>query len=114
MKDEIDLIAELIESYDDDIIATILNLEPLFPIKIQDDKDRIAGNLSEPNNINIFLKNGFQVVGYLLATPQNDAVKDLSSDDPEMRTDDERYYIDKIVVQPEYRAGASFLVMIEA
>lgn len=113
MHDKIELMTEIIKSYDDDIIETISNLEPLFPIKIQDNKDKIASNLSEPNNINIFLKYEKQIVGYLLATPQNDAVKDLINDDPKMREDDKRYYIDKIVVLPEYRAGSAFLAMID-
>lgn len=99
---------------DEGAIEKIINLEALFPVKLQYGRKRIASLLADPENIHFFLKRGEDVGGYLLAIPQNDIVEELMRDDPLMRPDDSCYYIDHIAVAPEERKGLSFLLLVDA
>ncbi len=114
MQEDTDLHTVIVHGFNEQAFEAITKLEPLFPIKIQDDKSKIKHNLNEPTYINIFLKKDKQIVGYLLATPQNDAVKELRKDDPLMREDDQRYYIDKVAVLPLHRDGYAFVRLVDA
>lgn len=114
MNKEIDWQTELISGCREEHLNTILNLQPFFPIEIQDSEEKIVKNLSEPLNINIFLKKRKRIIGYVLATPHNDALRELRNDDIELREDANRYYFDKITVLPEYRKGCVFLKLIYA
>lgn len=112
MKYNSKLTTEIITSPNSDIVKNISKLEPLFPEKIQEDKDKIKSNLIDMSNISILLKSGTETVGYLLATPHNKAVHDLEFDDVAMKRDSQRYYLDKIVVLPEYRSNQAFLILV--
>lgn len=114
MNKETDWQTEVIQGCREKYLNAILNLQPFFPIEIQDNEEKIVKNLSEPLNINIFLKKGERVVGYVLATPHNDALRELRDDDIELREDADRYYFDKITVVPEYRKGFVFLKLVYA
>ncbi|MGO9613612.1 MAG: GNAT family N-acetyltransferase [Dissulfurispiraceae bacterium] len=105
---------EIIKGSEDEYLNAIFKLEPFFPVKIQDSEDKLRENLNSAANINAFLKKDGQVVGWLLATPHNDAVKELENDDTEMREDADRYYIDKLAVLPEYRQGLNFVKLVYA
>lgn len=56
-----------------------------------------------------FLKQGGRPIGYVLAVPQDLAVEDMKEDDPLMRADPARMYIDQVAVMPEERRGLAFL-----
>ena len=105
---------EVIKEFKEEYLKAILKLEPLFPIKIQDRDEKVQMNLKTAANINVFLRKDGQIVGWLLATPHNDAVKELRNDDTEIKEDCGRYYIDKLAVLPEFRRGFTFLKLIYA
>lgn len=109
-----DFQTEVIRTFKDEYLKTIMKLEPLFPIKIQDREEKIRENLKTAANINVFLKKDEQVVGWILATPHNDAVNELRNDDTGMKEDPARYYIDKLAVIPEHRQGLIFVHLIYA
>lgn len=69
--------------------------------------------LENKENINIFLKQGAEVVGYILAKPHNDMVDDLVDDDKDLMKKDNFYYIETIEIIPEARGigGASRLLL---
>ena len=60
------------------------------------------------------LYEGNEVVGYLLAVPHNKVYEELKADDPAMKQDAERFYIETIAVAPEHRNGRGSFKMILA
>ncbi len=109
-----DFQTEVIRDFKDEYLKTVLMLDSLFPIKIQDTREKIVENLTTPTNINIFLKKGKSIAGWILGIPQNSAYAELKDEDIEMRPDDGMYYIDKVVVLPEDREGLTFLRLGDA
>ncbi len=105
---------EIIQGYREEYFKSILKLEPLFPISIQDSKDKTIEHLKTPSNINIFLRKDESIIGWILGTPQNTIYEELKTDDIEIKPDDEMYYIDKVVVVPEHREGLTFLRLGDA
>jgi len=76
-----------------------------------DEKEFIENILRNSHNINIFLKEGNNVVGILIARPHNDAYADLKDDDPQMQPSENRYYIETMGVLPKYRGKFGHLKM---
>ncbi len=69
--------------------------------------------LKEENNVRIILKDDGIIVGYLLAVPHNNARKDLENDDPLIREDVLRYYIESVAILPAYRGKDGLSEMLE-
>jgi ribosomal protein S18 acetylase RimI-like enzyme len=63
-------------------------------------------------NINILLTENEQMVGYLLAMPHNDAVQELKEDDPDLKEDPMKYYIETVAVLPEFRRRKGLATML--
>jgi len=108
-----DFTLELIGKNDENIVDNVLAMESLFPKRIQDSRERVVEYLNDPGNINILLKKGREVIGYALAIPHNIARIELAKDDPAMGEDNERYYVDKIALIPEFRKGLVFTNLIK-
>jgi len=114
MREALEFQTEVLQGFSDEAVKEILKLEPFFPLNIREGEDKTREHLNEPSCINIILKKDNRIVGYILAIPHNDAVKELQNDDTEMREDSNRYYIDKVVVAPEYRKGLVLLKLVYA
>jgi len=107
--------AEVVKTFDADVLQNILSIErSSFPKAwIYDKAEEYYGRmLSAKANINILLTETGQKIGYLLAIPHNDAVKDLSSDDPKMEGDLLKYYIETIAIRAEYRGKKGFSILL--
>jgi len=76
------------------------------------DESYIRGKLENEKNINVIFRHGDRVVGYLMATPHNDAYEELKDDDPLLVEDAERYYVNFVQILPEYRKGRGLLKMV--
>jgi ribosomal protein S18 acetylase RimI-like enzyme len=97
-------------------LTAVLTIEACcFPPAWQypDADNYYAGALHDPANLNLGLKAGQVIVGYLLATPYGAALDCLQNADPGMVASDVgRYYVDTIAVLPEWngRGGATSLM----
>ena len=88
-------------------------LQQLLPQELWYDRDRISDYLKNDKNIFIFLYgNQGEAIGYMFAQPHNDAYKELVNDDPLLKEDNTRFYIDEVVVSPDERGNGSFLMLI--
>ena len=77
------------------------------------DEDYIAEKMENKNNIHIVCKENGKIVGYLMATSHNDAYEELMEDDPLLKKDAERMYVNFVGVLPEYRKGRALLKMLD-
>lgn len=109
-----ELQCNFIRGPDELMVKKILELESLFPVKIQHSKEKLTLLFENPANMHVILKKGEVAIGYLLATPHNDAVEELKGDDAEIDLDDCCYYLDQIAVIPEEREGLKFLLLVDA
>ncbi|NTW75489.1 MAG: hypothetical protein HGB34_01160 [Candidatus Moranbacteria bacterium] len=75
----------------------------------EDADEYYAEMLKNPDNINIFLRDGDKRIGYLLAIPKHVAFDDeeLRAADPSFRDNPEGgiYYVETAMLRPEYRKG---------
>jgi ribosomal protein S18 acetylase RimI-like enzyme len=97
-------------------LTAVLTIEAsCFPAAWQypDAEDFYAEALRDPCNLNLGLKVGQAIVGYLLATPYDAALTWVRDADPDMAGNDAQpYYVDTIAVLPEWngRGGATALM----
>jgi hypothetical protein len=82
----------------------------------EDADEYYAEMLKNPDNINIFLREGDKRIGYILAIPKQTAFCDdeLRAADPELRGDahGKTYYIETVELLSEYRKGVGFFRML--
>lgn len=108
-KQERMLNVERASGYDEESLQDILRLEQVcFPTEWQyDDANEYYRKILEnPNNINIFLKEGGAAIGYALARLQDESLaEDMREHDENFPIDKNRYYIETIQVLPE-KSGA--------
>jgi len=107
---------EKIHSFESKILRDILFIEHnCFPKEwIYDDAGEYYKKMLEnKNNINILLKDQGKSLGYLLAIPHNEAVSELKNDDPGLKEDSMRYYIDTVGILSEFREKGYFSIMFE-
>jgi ribosomal protein S18 acetylase RimI-like enzyme len=100
------LSAEVFHGYDEDALNNVLLIEKdSFPSEWQfeDTEADYKEKLTDEDNINIYLKNNGERVGYLLAIPHNKAVDVLKDADPGMKEDSKRFYIYTLSIVPQYR-----------
>lgn len=108
--------AEVLRVFSNEILSDVLLIERnSFPKKweYEDAEEYYENMLKNKNNINIFLNDNGKRVGYLLAIPHNDAVKELKNDDPELKEDPMKYYIETIAILPELRGKKGLPKMLE-
>lgn len=106
------LSTELITTFNEDVISKIASLEQLFPSKTRYDEDTINKFLKNDGWIHMFLKRDENVIGYIFALPHNYVVDELRIDDPDMKMDQYRYYLDQVAMIPEERKGYAFLQLV--
>jgi ribosomal protein S18 acetylase RimI-like enzyme len=70
--------------------------------------------LRETSSVLITLEDAGKSVGLLVAIPQNEAVEELRTEDPEMKEDPSGYYIENIAILPSYRGKKGLSKMFSA
>lgn len=94
----------LVSGYDEQSLKNILFLEKeCFPPDWQypDADVYYKERLEDLENINIFLKEAGQVIGYVLARFHNKEVGELKEDDPKLEEKEDTFYIETINILPE-------------
>lgn len=112
MKKKNEFRTEVAQGFDDKYLESVLLIDKKsFPPdwEYDDEKSYFKDMLSGSENINVFLRDGEKIVGYLLAIPHNAAIEELKDDDPLMKKDDSRYYIETMAILPEYRGSHGYL-----
>lgn len=112
MNAENPLRCKLLTFFNNETFAVVMELESFFPKMIKYPLEKLREHFENPANVHMFLERDGLVIGYILATPHNDAVKELAQDDPFMKSHEDCYYIDQIVVAPNERRGLIFLVLV--
>lgn len=112
--------AEIVKEFSEDALKAVLLLEKeCFPKEWQyeDAEEYYAEMLKNSENINIFLKFGDKIGGYLLAKPFQKVFESLKEYDFELKLDEERdktkIYLETIQILPEFRGtgGAEKLII---
>ncbi len=106
--------AEVITEFDSTFLADILLINSKsFPATwiYEDSFNYYKAMMMDKRNIHIILHDNGTRIGYLLAIPHNNAIVDLKEYDPEMKEDNDTYYIETIGILPEFRkkGGSSLL-----
>lgn len=99
-------------------LADILRLEKeCFPADWQypEAEEYYAAMLADSENVNIFLRDDGETVGYLLARPFKSVVEELKESDPELTDKPEAvYYIETIQILPTYQGkGGARRLLVE-
>ena len=111
--------AEIIEKFSKEVLKDVLFLEKeCFPKEwlYEDAEEYYEEMLKDGNNINIFLKFGDKIGGYLLATPFKKAFESLKEYDFELKLDEDsdktKIYLETIQILPDFRSmgGAENLI----
>ncbi len=102
-------------TYAKEALKEILDLEAAcFPKSWQyaDAEEYYAARLLDDRSIHLFLREGRESIGYLLARPLQDAYGELSLYDAELENDEGCCYLETIGIRPEYsgRGGGSLLL----
>ena len=104
---------EVVSVYTPQYLSAILEIDKeSFEEQYEDVEEYYRKALENQENINVFFKDGEKLVGYLLAIPHSAAYEEMKKDDPEMKDDSKRFYIETCAVLPEYRKGTGFLRMM--
>lgn len=108
---------EIVTKYGERELADILMLEKeCFPADWQypEAAEYYGAMLSDSENVNIFLREDGETVGYLLARPFTSVVQELRESDPQLTDKSEAfYYVETIQVSPAYqgKGGARRLLL---
>ncbi len=97
---------KVLDGYCDDYLQDILRLErECFPADWQypEAEAYYSAMLKDSQNINVFLLECGVTIGYLLAKPLNVAAVELCADDPDIRPDEAKVYIENIQIHPSYQ-----------
>ncbi len=108
---------EIVSTFHQEILRDILLIKRgSFPEAwLYPDAEAYYGRMLRlPKNINILLKDADKNVGFLLAIPQNDAVRELINDDPEMEEDPSACYIETVGILPAYQKKKGLAALMEA
>jgi 1-acyl-sn-glycerol-3-phosphate acyltransferase len=110
------LTTEVIHAFSKEVLNSILKIEEdSFPPEWEydDAEEYYTEILNNKNNIVIVLKKGSQIIGHILAKPHNDAVAEIKIDDPLLKEDKDRYYIETMAILPGYRGSYGYLDLTE-
>lgn len=102
--------------FSDEYLQDILKLErACFPLDWQypEAEEYYTAVLKDEENINVFLCENRTAIGYLLAKPLKTAALELAADDPVIRPQADKFYIESIQVHPSYQGrGYASLLLI--
>jgi ribosomal protein S18 acetylase RimI-like enzyme len=103
---DLDQSVEVVESFSESALNDVLDLEKKCvpeDWQFDDAREYFSDCLKNQKSINLFLKEGEKVVGYLLAVPHNFSRNEIIKYDPLMQEDEKRLYIETIEILPEAR-----------
>lgn len=103
--------AEVVRGFDKNVLEDIVLINrKSFPKgwAYSDAEEYYTEMLKNENNIHIILKDNGERIGYLLAIPHNNALRELKNDDPFMEEDALRYYVEVVAVLPDFRGKKGF------
>ncbi|MFZ2154260.1 MAG: GNAT family N-acetyltransferase [Candidatus Moraniibacteriota bacterium] len=104
---------EVLKSASNEILGKILLLEKkIFPPSWQFESEYFREKLSNPENINIIVWRGLDIVGYALLVPHNQAYSELKDDDPLMTERDGFYYFEGLDVDPDEKGKGLFRLIM--
>jgi hypothetical protein len=107
------MISRIVNDKEEGMTENILEMEKLFPDKINYESWDVWDNLQNPNNINLVVEEEDKIIGYVLAIPQEEAVEYLKEEDPLMKICAEMCYIDQVAVVKDKRGGIVFSFLLE-
>jgi ribosomal protein S18 acetylase RimI-like enzyme len=110
------LTVEVVHAFEEDVAKDIVLInQESFPRgwAYSDAKEYYTQMLRNEGNIHIILKQDGERIGYLLAIPHNNAVKELQNDDIYMREDSLRYYIEVVAILPNFRGRKGFSALLK-
>lgn len=96
----------VVDDFDEKSLNEILAVdESSFPEgwQYEDAKEYYREMIKKKENINIVLREGEKITGYLLAIPYSEAYNELKEDDPGMKEDKSGYYVETMAISPESR-----------
>lgn len=107
------------DGFSADYLQDILRLEQAcFPADwlYPEAEEYYAAMLADSDNVNMFLRDAGETVGYLLARPFDSVVRELQECDPELSDKSEAYfYVETIQILPDYQGkGGARRLLIEA
>lgn len=106
----------VLDGYRNEYLQDILRLErECFPADWQypTAEEYYAAMITDRENVNIFLCEDGETIGYVLAKPYKAAVPELKEYDPELLEASDKFYIETIQILPAYqgRGGARRLLI---
>ncbi|MFA5871231.1 MAG: GNAT family N-acetyltransferase [Parcubacteria group bacterium] len=108
-------IVEIANGYSGKLLREIIKIEEdSFESSFHyDDMDSFFKEmLEDESNISLVLRSNGKAVGYLLGRPHNDVRLELIEDDPLIKEDNERYYIETMEIMNGYRSRGGFTKLI--
>jgi len=105
---------EIIENINQKILEDILKVEEAsFSEEMQSDLDDLKDTLKNKKGIQLIVRNDQdKIVSYLSSKPLEDAYKELSVYDKELKPESGVLYVESIATDPRFRNAAGFLEMI--
>lgn len=106
-----------VNGFDEESLKSILFLEKeCFPPDWQypNADEHYKEVLEDAENINIFLKEDSQVIGYVLARFHNKEMEELKEADPELKEKEDTFYIETVQMLPEKRKMGGLKKLIAA
>jgi|GEM_PF-658402 len=106
---------ELIEKPNDELMKKIVETyKKCFPEEwsYPDAEEFFSKLLNKEGNIGILLKDGEEIAGFALLRPHDDMVEDIEEPDPELKKDENRFYIETLQILPQYQNKGSFTKIV--
>jgi hypothetical protein len=85
----------VLREVDEDLIDQILEIEEKLSKKLKYSKQDIIDSIRSPDEMLIVSAIEGELLGYVVAIPQNDAVKELQDEDLLLERDEKRFYVDR-------------------
>jgi ribosomal protein S18 acetylase RimI-like enzyme len=107
---------EVVHHADDAFIRDLLKMRSeTFPKgwEYADAEKYYREMIEDIQNINIVTKEKDKILGYMLAIPHNKVVDELKEDDPLMKEDPKRLYIETMEIHPYVQKTGLFIKMVD-
>jgi len=112
-----DIVVKVVHGCDEVLVTNLRELEEktyLPHMRTKNMEEYYRECLEDPANINVVMYDGDELIGYIVAIPHNVACEALKDDDPEMKQDSERLYVDTIQTLPGKRTPFGILKLLYA
>lgn len=104
--------AELSPDINEELLSRVSAVEKNVSPNAALDKEELETVLKNPNAINVLLRDkGKDIVGFVIALPNNEVYEELHSDDPCFENNPKRLYVYDIEIEEKNRGLSNFLSM---